>query len=103
MVGSTRNVELPIMEKWEPQDVFDYWKKVHGHKYLHWPEVWSEQFINHPAMKTITSVDASWIREGIDRTQYLDAVKFEIIQKLKLEAIKNDPSGLYSADERGWW
>ena len=103
MVGSTRNVELHIMEKWEPQDVFDYWKKVHGHKYLQWQEVWYEQFINHPAMKTITSVDASWIREGIDRTQYLDAVKFEIQQKLKLEAIKNDPSGLYSADERGWW
>jgi hypothetical protein len=91
------------MEKWEPNDVLAYWKKIHGHKFPNWKLSWDQQFLNHRAMTIITSVDASWIINAIQEYQKLDSVAWRITNNLKEEERSRDPSGLYSPDERGWW
>ena len=91
------------MEKWSSTDVLDYWKSIHGHKFPKWGEEWDSLFLEHPAMKLITSVDASWIREAINEFRMLDSIAARIQNGLDSEKRVNDPSGLYDRDERGWW
>ena len=91
------------MEKWNAYEVLNFWQTTHKHKYSEWNAEWTDLFINHPDMETILKVDASWIRDAIREYSKLSSAAWQIKNKLEIEKNKNDPSGLYSPSERGWW
>lgn len=66
------------LEKWSSEDVLNYWKQIHKHKNFKWKEEWDMQFIKHPDIEFIISVDASWIRAGISSYQELSSVAWYI-------------------------
>ena len=85
------------MESWTPQDVLNYWKKSYGHHLKNgWNQDWDEKFLEHPEMKLIISVDASWIIEAMDTFMKLNSVANLIRRKLLLENQKQNDSRKWS-------